>query len=508
MFERYIENIFCLTVPETDNRYIVDIRDMSVSDNGVLLSGCYDSNGELFFKLKWYDGFRLYPMSEIVNHAFKPVKFNTIYWKLLKVLHKDGNKSNNHPSNLVWKYPLKLGIKEHHGFSFIPMFSRYMINSKGVIFDMSRKRFVKGRFVKGYFTYVLFNDIGDRTVLSRHRALGLVFLDYPADVDEKHINHKNGIKGDDRVKNLEWVTCSENRLHALDIGLVSIRKPVVIENEVTGEVTIVKSIKEALVKVGVSKNFLSKSLNSISGVFNKWPWKVYLHKSSEEDGIVSNKTKILVRNMKNGKITEYESLVGCAKDLNISKYTVAARVEDQWDKVHPDGLQIRRKTENVKWFMPENPEQVILDSNWVTSCLVRFCDSGDVVSYSSQREASKALGLSEATIHNLINNQKQPVFKGYNSCKFVQIKKCNDQGGWRIPDDYISEYLQSIAKKIVIVRNTHTNEEVEFESAVECAKKLNILPTTLNWRLKTKGQKIFDKKFQFKYKSEIMSFKA
>lgn len=50
-----------------------------------------------------------------------------------------------------------------------------------------------------------------------HRLVARAFI--PTDNPALHINHKNGIKIDNRVENLEWCTPLENTQHAWDTGL-------------------------------------------------------------------------------------------------------------------------------------------------------------------------------------------------------------------------------------------------------------------------------------------------
>jgi hypothetical protein len=49
----------------------------------------------------------------------------------------------------------------------------------------------------------------------------MTFTEYDFHPSERWVNHKNGIPGDDRLDNLEWVTPSENVKHAYDNGLHS-----------------------------------------------------------------------------------------------------------------------------------------------------------------------------------------------------------------------------------------------------------------------------------------------
>jgi hypothetical protein len=52
---------------------------------------------------------------------------------------------------------------------------------------------------------------------SIHRLVAIAFLS--CDVLRDEVNHKNGVKADNRVENLEWCTHLENMRHAKETGL-------------------------------------------------------------------------------------------------------------------------------------------------------------------------------------------------------------------------------------------------------------------------------------------------
>ncbi len=107
----------------------------------------------------------------------------------------------------------------------IPGFSRYKASTDGEIYTPNWRGGKTGRLLNpakdkmGYLRTVLVSDLGENCTIKVHRIIASTFLPNP---DSKAtVNHKNGIKTDNRAENLEWATRSENVAHSFKTGLQS-----------------------------------------------------------------------------------------------------------------------------------------------------------------------------------------------------------------------------------------------------------------------------------------------
>lgn len=143
---------------------------------------------------------------------------------------------------------------------------------------------------KGYFTVrITFDD--KKKTLPIHRLVALSFIQNPNNLPQ--VNHIDGDKKNNNVKNLEWCDNSYNQLHAFRIGLHKVsensgRKKIKVlkrdkdTKEVIGKYN---SIAEAsrenrISKCCVTKGIYKRTKNGISGGF---VWDINLEKELENE---------------------------------------------------------------------------------------------------------------------------------------------------------------------------------------------------------------------------------
>jgi hypothetical protein len=133
---------------------------------------------------------------------------------------------------------------------------KYIVYENGDVYSKKLKRFLIRRLDKcGYQCVSIANK---RMFL--HRIVAIVYIDNP--LNKRCVNHINGIKTDNNVKNLEWCTHSENNKHAYATGL---KKPTprlnnkLVIDTITNE--IYNSAKELANKKSLAYSSLIHKLN-------------------------------------------------------------------------------------------------------------------------------------------------------------------------------------------------------------------------------------------------------
>lgn len=96
---------------------------------------------------------------------------------------------------------------------------RYLLASTGEVKSLKNDRILRPVLVAGYPTVTLYRE-GGRTTRKRYFVHRLVAAAFIGPCPDGHqVNHKDGVKSNPDLANLEYVTASGNAIHAFQIGL-------------------------------------------------------------------------------------------------------------------------------------------------------------------------------------------------------------------------------------------------------------------------------------------------
>lgn len=179
----------------------------------------------------------------------------------------------------------------------IKEFPNYRINNLGQVLSIRRNIILKedksnGR---GYCSVMLYKN-GKPYTKVVHRLVAEAFIPNP--YNKTQVNHIDGNKHNNCVENLEWVTQSENMIHAFKTGLEvhgmkNKKHSIESKNKMRKKIICIEQNKiyngliEAEQLLGISSKEISKCLRGNRKTAGKYHWKYLITDDDDAEGIRS-----------------------------------------------------------------------------------------------------------------------------------------------------------------------------------------------------------------------------
>ena len=150
-------------------------------------------------------------------------------------------------------------------------YENYAVTSCGKVWSYKSKKFLKPRYNKwGYASVVLYDTSGHEKSFFIHRLVAQAYIPNPDNLPE--VNHKDEVKDNNCIGNLEWCTKEYNNNYGTRIERIvekHKKKVYCIEKDM-----IFDSIKEAGEYFGIHPDSITNHLHGRSKTAGRCHWKL------------------------------------------------------------------------------------------------------------------------------------------------------------------------------------------------------------------------------------------
>ena len=412
-------------LPETNQRYWINKKG-EVFDNEKIVQEIITDEG-IFIQLDWYGGNILYRYDCLPVLCFFKIKIPKEDLSKIRLIFKDGNKENKAISNLAYYFKEPVESKEYPGYFYVPYYTGYVINTRGetISLDYMRLRKIfkhkkwtiskpvfKKNIVGGYYCGRGKRDHDGVNGASRHRFLALTFIPYKNDPLELTVNHKNGIPGDDRLNNLEWMTYSENIKHAYKNSLYKTKSvSVLVLDEVTGIETRYSTIAECSEKTGLSYGCIYSRLEK---PFIKYTGEIRIKR---DDGtpwpvtVVERKPtfnrSVMAKNVFTENLIIFNSIVEAEEYTGVNRATISYHCDNE---LYSPTMGYNFRYTNIGVIWPSFTKYHLRmyqrhPVGFIPNGLFLLDESGNIKQfYETFEDFTKETGFGESKIRSIIKN--------------------------------------------------------------------------------------------------------
>jgi len=321
----------------------------------------------------------------------------------------------------------------------------YVICIDGKVWSRHINRFLSSNInSNGYVTVTVTSKKGISTLA--HRLVAETFLPNPKNLPQ--VNHKNGIKNDNRVSNLEWVSSLDNNLHSINVlnrklscrrvRGVSLKDDTVVEY---------KSIMDAAKDNNVGYKAIGKNLNGKTKSSKGFSWSYIdnLHKVEIEGWKTIEEYPIYVVS-KNGEVAHKKNKTILKPSLSYGYLMASLYTNNKGRRIsihrlvaftylgsppskkyvvnHKDGNKLNNNVSNLEWVTQSENIKHAYDSGLkphhnLDKKILCITKEGKYIVYDSVKGTGIELDIPIATLYGCLSGRN----KTCRGMKWIYISK-------------------------------------------------------------------------------------